>query len=142
MPTSWCTHFCSELRMKTIARAIVTLLVLLLLVEHAGAVIVVSVSAPLFHTSLTAATEAAAADQSLVLIVFGANWCAPCRQLKARTLSSREFMEQGGALHVVEIDVDSESNTAHDYGVEAVPTLVLMTPDSKIVARREGFIVT
>lgn len=99
-------------------------------------------AAPVFHTSLKAASEAAAADQSLVLLIFGADWCAPCRQLRSKTLASREFMEQGGALHVAEIDVDSNSNTARDYDVQAVPTLVILTPENKIVSRREGFMET
>jgi HEAT repeat protein len=99
-------------------------------------------SGPVVHPTLKAASAAAAADQGLVLIVFGADWCAPCKQLKTKTLSSPEFMEQGGALHLVEIDVDSDSNMARDYGVEAVPTLVLATADNKIVTRREGFLET
>src|SRR5438067_8082690 len=41
---------------------------------------------PVFHGSLKAATEAAASDQSLVLLIFGADWCAPCKMLKAKTL--------------------------------------------------------
>ena len=96
-------------------------------------------SKPVFHSSLKAASEAAAADQSLVMIDFTADWCAPCKELKARTLDSKEFMEQAGALHVVEIDVDAESAMAQDYGIQAMPTLVLLTADNKIVARREGF---
>jgi HEAT repeat protein len=102
----------------------------------------IAVAAPVFHAGLESARQAAALDQSLVLIVFGADWCAPCRQLKAKTLSAREFMEQGGALHVAEIDVDSEGSTAREYSVEAVPTLILQTADNKIVARREGFLET
>lgn len=133
-------HFCSEARVKTILKSLVPLLVSLLIMQPACAVI--ALSGPVFHTSLKATSEAAAADQSLVMVVFGADWCAPCKLLKSRTLSSREFMEQAGALHVAEIDVDSESNTARDYDVQAVPTLVILTPENKIVSRREGFLET
>jgi HEAT repeat protein len=95
---------------------------------------------PVFHASLKAASEAAAAEQSLVLMIFGAEWCGPCKQLKAKTLASREFLEQGGALRVAEVDVDAEPAFSAQYGVNAVPTLVLLTPDNKIVARTEGFL--
>jgi HEAT repeat protein len=120
--------------------ATVVLLVSLLFSQQGSADVVVS--SPTVHSSLRAASEAAAADQSLVLLVFGAEWCGPCKMLKTRTLSSREFKEQGGALHVVEIDIDSDANTAREFGVEAVPTLVILTADSKIVARRVGFMET
>src|SRR6516225_647061 len=84
---------------KFIRPAVIVLLLLLLLAQTArsagpGAV-------PVFHSSLRAASEAAASDQSLVLLIFGADWCVPCRQLKAQTLASKEFMEQAGALHIV-----------------------------------------
>src|SRR5258705_473409 len=97
---------------------------------------------PIFHATLKSATEAAALDQSLVLLVFGADWCVPCKMLKAKTLTSKEFLEQGGALHAVEIDIDSEKTLARDYEVEAVPTLILQTPENKIVTRKTGFVYT
>src|SRR5437764_525496 len=138
MPTFWYMLFCSKFRAKAITRASITLLGLLFLMERSVAVIIVS--SPTVHASLKAASEAAAADQSLVLLIFSADWCVPCKQLKSKTLASKEFSEQGGALHLAEIDVDSESNIAADYNVQAVPTLVLLTPENKIVARREGFL--
>lgn len=116
------------------------LLVPLLVAQAARADIIVA--SPVFHSSVKAASEAAAADQSLVLVVFGADWCAPCKQLKAKTLDSREFKEQAGALHIAEVDVDVEAGMARDYGVTAVPTLVLLTADNKVVGRRTGFMAT
>jgi thioredoxin 1 len=97
---------------------------------------------PSFHATLKSASEAAAADQSLVLLVFSAEWCGPCKELKRQTISSPEFLEQGGALHLAEVDIDADQKMASDFAVEAVPTLVLLTADGKIVARRIGFMHT
>ena len=77
---------------------------------------------PAFHATLRAASDAAAADQSLVLLVFGADWCGPCQALKKKTLSASEFLSQGGALHIAEVDVDADQRRAHDFAIEAVPT--------------------
>jgi HEAT repeat protein/thiol-disulfide isomerase/thioredoxin len=95
---------------------------------------------PTLHADLKIATEAAAADQSLVLVVFSATWCAPCKALEKTTLSSPEFLESPGALHVTDIDADANQKLARDFGVQALPTLLLLTGDQKIVARREGFV--
>lgn len=120
-------------RSQRSAAAILLLFLSLRLVFAAG---------PVVHTSLKSASEAAAADQSLVMVVFSATWCAPCQQLKQKTLASKEFIEQGGALHLVELDVDSERNAARDFAVEEVPTLLALTPDNKIISRHEGFVET
>jgi len=113
------------------------LLALLVLTAVAG-----DPASPSFHPTFQAASDAAAADQSLVLLIFGAEWCVPCRELKARTLSSPEFSRQGGALQITEVDIDANQKLAHDFAIEAVPTLVLLTSDGKIIARQTGFLDT
>jgi thioredoxin-like negative regulator of GroEL len=76
---------------------------------------------PVFHATFRAASEAAAADQSLVLLIFGADWCGPCQQLKKETLTSPEFLQQAGPLHIAEVDVDASQKLAHDFAVETIP---------------------
>ena len=95
---------------------------------------------PTFHANLKIAADAAAADHSVVLAIFGANWCGPCKALKTRTLDSAEFLSGAGAVHIVEIDADEEPDQARDFAVQALPTLLLMTAEEKIVARRVGFV--
>jgi thiol-disulfide isomerase/thioredoxin len=94
---------------------------------------------PVIHATLKAASEAASADQSLVLLIFGAEWCGPCHKLKKETLASSDFLEKAGVIHLAEVDIDLEQKTAREFGIGAVPTLILLTPDGKIVTRREGF---
>jgi HEAT repeat protein/thiol-disulfide isomerase/thioredoxin len=97
---------------------------------------------PVFHASFRAASDAAAADQSLVLLIFGADWCGPCRQLQQETLAAPEFLRQGGPLHIAEVDVDANQKTARDFGVSAIPSLLLLTADGKIAIRHTGFVNT
>jgi HEAT repeat protein len=97
---------------------------------------------PVSHATLQAASEAAAADQSMVLVIFSAQWCGPCKLLRKNTLDSPEFLDQGGALHLTDVDIDANTKAARDFAVEVVPTLVLMTADNKIVARTTGYMDT
>src|SRR5882672_7278135 len=94
---------------------------------------------PTHHASINAAVEAATADHSLVLVIFGAEWCAPCKLLKKETLPAEEFLSKAGALRIVEVDIDSDQRTATAYAVSAVPTLLLMTAEGKIAVRQTGF---
>jgi len=95
---------------------------------------------PVTHSTLRAASEAAAADESLVLLIFSTEWCGPCKELKAKTLSAPEFLQQAGLLHLVDVDVDSNQKLAASFAVEAIPALALLSGDGKIVGRHTGFI--
>src|ERR1017187_2276543 len=94
---------------------------------------------PVFHSSFQSASDAAAADQSLVLLIFGAEWCGPCKLLEKKTLAAPELLHQENALHVAHVDIDADKKMASDFGIEAVPTLILLTPDGKIISRQTGF---
>jgi len=49
---------------------------------------------------------------------FSAEWCGPCSQQK-------EILEDFDAAPVRAIDVDEDQQTARDYGVRGIPTLVV-----------------
>jgi HEAT repeat protein/thioredoxin-related protein len=112
---------------------------LVALIVFATAVAEAAIIQPTVHASLKAASDAAAADQSLVLLIFGAEWCGPCKLLKSKTLSAPEFLRQENPLHLAEVDIDDNKKLANDFAIEAVPTLVLLTADGKIIARQTGF---
>jgi HEAT repeat protein/thiol-disulfide isomerase/thioredoxin len=97
-------------------------------------------AAPVTHPTLKSASEAAAADQSLVLLVFSASWCGPCKMLKSQTLDSTDFLERAGGLHIADVDVDADPQTSRAFDVSSIPALFLLTGDGKIVARQVGFV--
>ncbi|MCF6526101.1 thiol reductase thioredoxin [Streptomyces sp. JJ36] len=73
-------------------------------------------------TDATFADRVRGADVPL-LVKFTASWCGSCRQLGP--VLSAVAAEEEGRLEVVEIDVDSNPETAVAYGVLAMPTLML-----------------
>src|SRR5437867_4238527 len=73
-------------------------------------------SKPTFHHSLKAASEAAA-GQSLVLLVFSAEWCGPCKAMKKNTFAAKEFLDGAGALCVTDVDIDADEKMARSFAV-------------------------
>lgn len=95
---------------------------------------------PSFHAGLSAAYEAGAKDGALILLVFGSERCGPCQMLKKETLDAPEFLEHGGPLHVVKVDVDTSAGMARDFKVNAIPHLALLSADGRIISQRVGFL--
>ncbi|HUR56802.1 MAG TPA: HEAT repeat domain-containing protein, partial [Opitutaceae bacterium] len=98
----------------------------------------VTAARPTFHASILAASEAAAADKSLVLVILGGDWCPPCQAMRKNVLNGSEFLAKAGRLRIAEIDVQANPKAAEDFAAESFPTLVLMTAEGKIVARDTG----
>ena len=65
------------------------------------------------------------------IIRFTASWCQPCKQM-SRTLESIN-----SNLPIDVVDIDEQSNTAIEYGIRSVPTLV-MVEDGNVVKKMVG----
>lgn len=91
------------------------------------------------HVGLEAAQEASQTDGDLVLVIFGAEWCASCRTLQETTLSDQAFLAAAGPLNLVKVDVDVSQSLAERFEVRSVPDLVLLSADGRIVQRDSGY---
>jgi thioredoxin 1 len=62
-------------------------------------------------------------DSGIVLVDFGATWCAPCqRQLPI----IEEFATNNiGKIKVVSVDIDDAPNTVAKFGIRGVPSLYI-----------------
>jgi thioredoxin len=70
-----------------------------------------------------------------VLVDFWAPWCGPCHMV-APTLDKLAG-EMAGRLRVVKLNVDENPITAQRYGVQSIPTMMVVK-NGKIVDRWAG----
>ena len=58
-----------------------------------------------------------------VLVDFWAEWCGPCKMIAPILDELAE--EYSGRVHIGKVNIDDFQNLATEYGVRAVPTLLL-----------------
>ena len=58
-----------------------------------------------------------------VVVDFWAEWCGPCRTLAPIVETIAE--QYGDAARVVKLNVDDNPETAREFGVMSIPTLIL-----------------
>ena len=58
-----------------------------------------------------------------VLVDFWATWCGPCKMVAP--VLEEIATEKAGELRVVKLDVDANPNTARDFQVVSIPTMIL-----------------
>ncbi len=70
-----------------------------------------------------------------VLVDFWASWCGPC--LRIAPIIEELATELAGKVKVGKVDVDENQQSAINYGVQSIPTLILFK-DGKIAERIVG----
>jgi thioredoxin 1 len=87
------------------------------------------------HISDAAFEEEVLRSETPVLVDFWAPWCGPCHMV-APTLD-RLAREYAGRLKVVKVNVDENTHYAGLFGVQGIPTLLLVRA-GKVVNRLVG----
>jgi len=83
-----------------------------------------------------AAFEKTVLESSLPVIVdFWAPWCGPCKMVAP--LLDKLAEEYAGKMLVAKVNTDEDSEWAMKYGVQGIPTMLLIY-DGKIINRQVG----
>lgn len=71
----------------------------------------------------------------LVLVDFYATWCGPCKTMHPVLLELKQHL--GEQIRILKIDVDKYQNTAAEYRIQSVPTLMLFR-NGQMLWRQSG----
>lgn len=91
-----------------------------------------------WRTDVDAALAEARATNKRVVIDFTASWCPPCITMKHDVWPNSEVVRlvEAGFVPVL-IDTDRDTVFSARYGVDSIPTVLLLDPDGRVV-KREG----
>jgi thioredoxin 1 len=87
-------------------------------------------------TEANFADEVLASDQPVV-VDFWAPWCGPCRMLSP--MVEKLASQFAGQAKVGKLNIDEHPETATQYGIEAIPTLVFFK-QGQVVDRITGVV--
>ncbi len=74
-------------------------------------------------------------SEGITLVDFYAEWCGPCVMLAPEL---EKLDKENLGVEILKIDTDSHPSIAQDFGVSAIPT-VLLFKDGKQVKETKGY---
>ena len=90
------------------------------------------------------AFSAAEQSGSPFVVTFGAEWCAPCKEMEAKTYRDPAVIEAAAGKHLLYVDMTGNDSyvdvVRKSFKVFGAPTTLFFGPDRKERTRRIGYI--
>ncbi|HEY0867041.1 MAG TPA: thioredoxin family protein [Fimbriimonas sp.] len=96
-------------------------------------------SAVTWLTNLEEAKKLAQKTGKKIFVDFMAEWCGPCKDLERDVFKKPEFRKYASKVVLLKIDVDKQQAVSQAYGIEAMPTQMVLDPYGKVVASTVGY---
>ena len=93
-----------------------------------------------WRADLDAARSEALASHRPVFAYFTAIWCPPCQAMKRTTWADHAVKQAMEKLVPVKIDVDAHPEIALKFGIDAMPTFVIISEHGDIVRKSFGLV--
>lgn len=97
-------------------------------------------SAVEWAASYESAKARAAETNRLLFIDFYATWCGPCQLMDHEVFPRKQVADAMANWVAVKVDVDRQPRLARRYQIEAMPTLVALSPQGEQIARFMGYL--
>jgi thiol:disulfide interchange protein len=98
-------------------------------------------SAIAWRTDFDGALAEARAGGKRVLVDFSADWCPPCVAMKHDVWPRADVARAVNAAAVpVLVDADRDAVLGARYGVSAIPTVLLLDADGRVLKRHDGYL--
>jgi thiol:disulfide interchange protein len=94
-----------------------------------------------WRADLAAARQEAAQNHRPVFAYFTAGWCEPCQAMKSTTWADDSVKRAMEKYVPVKIDLDQHRDAAEHYGIEAVPTYLILSGDGEIKRLKTGMML-
>ena len=91
-------------------------------------------------TDYDAALKQAQATNKLVVVDFFATWCGPCKMMERDTFADEKVQRQLTNFVTLKIDVDLQPQLAAKYGIQGMPTTLVIDATGKSITGAVGYL--
>jgi len=96
-------------------------------------------TSPLAWSTHTNAIYGIAGSKQPVLVFFTADWCTYCKLMERTTLTNDAVKQVVTNMTHIVVDIDEHQDLAQKFGIDGVPTFLVLSDTGTEVRRSSGF---